>query len=97
MTTPESDSSLFEPLIPVLDEAMTQLGEADREAVLLRFFSGRSYSEIGHALSISEEAARKRVDRALDKLHDMLCRRGFASTATALDGIACSQRFTSSF
>jgi RNA polymerase sigma factor (sigma-70 family) len=84
MTTPESDSSLFEPLIPVLDEAMTQLGEADREAVLLRFFSGRSYSEIGHALSISEEAARKRVDRALDKLHDMLCRRGFASTATAL-------------
>jgi RNA polymerase sigma factor (sigma-70 family) len=82
------DSAGAEPgwdkLQPVLDDAMSQLGAADREAVLLRYFSGRSFAEVGGALRISEEAARKRVDRAVEKLRALLGRRGIVSTSTAL-------------
>ncbi|HUR60419.1 MAG TPA: sigma-70 family RNA polymerase sigma factor, partial [Opitutaceae bacterium] len=74
----------WEELQPVLDDAMSQLGAADRDAVLLRYFSGRSFAEVGRALDISEEAARKRVDRAVDKLRAVLGRRAIVSTSTAL-------------
>lgn len=77
-------------LRPVLDAAMLELNEADREAVVLRFFSGRSFPEVGVALRLNEEAARKRVDRALDKLHGLLSRRGVTSTSVAL-GLALTQ------
>lgn len=74
----------WEQLRPVLDAAMAELGEADRNAVLLRFFSGRSFAEVGRVFQISEDAARKRVDRAIEKLRQTLGRRGIASTASAL-------------
>jgi biopolymer transport protein ExbD len=51
---------------------------------VLRYFSNRTFSEIGKAVQLSEEAARKRVDRALEKLHGVLIRRGVTSTVTAL-------------
>ncbi|MBC7367142.1 MAG: sigma-70 family RNA polymerase sigma factor [Undibacterium sp.] len=68
----------------VLDDAMGRLGAAEREAVLLRYFSAHSFAEVGRALHISEEAARKRVDRAVDKLRAMLGRRGLVSTSAML-------------
>jgi RNA polymerase sigma factor (sigma-70 family) len=71
-------------LAPVLEDALDELGDADQLAVLLRFIERRSFAEIGAALRLTEEAARKRVDRALDKLHVALGRRGIVSTATAL-------------
>jgi RNA polymerase sigma factor (sigma-70 family) len=71
-------------LQPVLDEAMHALREHDREAVLLRFFSGHAFAAIGTQLGISEEAARKRVNRALDELRAALARQGVTSTASAL-------------
>lgn len=71
-------------LRPVLDDAIVQLKSDDREAILLRFFQGLTFHEIGSALRITEDAARKRVDRALEKLHRVLARRGITSTATAL-------------
>jgi RNA polymerase sigma factor (sigma-70 family) len=74
----------WEKLRPVLDEAMDALPEADRAAVLLRFFEQRPFAEIGRALRLSEDAARMRVDRALDKLHTLLARRGVTSTGAAL-------------
>jgi RNA polymerase sigma factor (sigma-70 family) len=74
----------WESLAPVLDDAMAQLGEADRKAVLLRFFAGHSFAEVGRVFEISEEAARKRVDRAIEKLRQGLGRRGVASSAAAL-------------
>ncbi len=52
----------------VLDEAMHDLSEADRKAVLLRFFEKRSLAEVGARLGLSENTARMRVERALDKL-----------------------------
>jgi RNA polymerase sigma factor (sigma-70 family) len=69
---------------PVLDDAMDDLNRDDREAVLLRFFENLPYAEIGAGLGLSEEATRKRVVRALEKLGDELRRRGIASTSAAL-------------
>lgn len=69
---------------PVLDEVMTQLGATDREAVLLRYFERRPYADIGATLRLSEDAARMRVDRALEKLRVLLARRGIASATAAL-------------
>ena len=74
----------WDELRPVLDEAMHELSNADREAVLMRFFEGRGLGEIGARLGVSENAARMRVDRALEKLRGALARRGVTSTAAAL-------------
>jgi RNA polymerase sigma factor (sigma-70 family) len=74
----------WEQLRPVLDEAMHQLDEPDREALLLRYFQNRELKAVGVALGLSDHAARKRVERALDKLRDVLARRGVTSTASAL-------------
>ncbi len=71
-------------LRPVLDAAMHDLGEADRMAVLLRHFEQRPLAEIGARLGLSENAARMRVDRALEKLRVKLAKRGVISTAAAL-------------
>src|SRR5688572_21717580 len=69
---------------PMLDEAINQLGAEDRAAILLRYFEQRDFQSLGAALGSSEEAARKRVDRALEKLHASLMRRGVALSVTAL-------------
>src|SRR5438128_1105636 len=71
-------------LRPMLDEAMHQLKEADREAILLRYFEQRPLGEIGARLGVSENTARMRVDRALEKLRSVLSRRGVALTVTGL-------------
>lgn len=71
-------------LRPVIDDAIVELKDEEREAVALRFFQKQSFAEIGAALRVTEEAARKRVDRALDKLRATLERRGVTSTTTAL-------------
>lgn len=71
-------------LRPVLDAAMHDLAEADRLAVLLRHFEQRPFAEVGARLGLSENAARMRVDRALEKLRAKLAKRGVTSTASAL-------------
>ena len=75
----------WQELRPVLDEAMHDLSADDREAVLLRFFEQRSLAEIGTRLGLTEDTARKRVARALDKLRAGLARRGITSTVAALE------------
>src|SRR4051812_18090949 len=74
----------WEKLQPVLDEVLNDLPESDRDAVLLRFFDGQPFAEIGRKLSLTENAARMRVERALEKLHTQLGRRGVTSTTAAL-------------
>lgn len=78
-------------LRPVIDAVMDELGDEEREAVLLRFFEDRRFAEIGAVLGLSEDAARKRVDRALDKLRELLERRKIASTAAALGVLLSSE------
>jgi RNA polymerase sigma factor (sigma-70 family) len=71
-------------LRPVLDDAMGVLDEADRGALLLRFFEGKDLRTVGSTLGLSEDAARMRVSRALDKLRELLAKRGVTTTAGAL-------------
>jgi TonB family protein len=69
---------------PVLDNALSELSEADREAILLRFFEGRPFAEVGEQLRLTENTARMRVERALDKLRLRLMRSGVSSTTAVL-------------
>lgn len=82
-------------LRPVIDEALHRLSERDQEAVLLRFFEGKPFAEVGAALAISENTARVRVDRALDKLRIQLSKRGVTSTSAALATLLANQAFAS--
>ena len=91
LTSPAEAAADWEKLRPAIDDALHALDADDREAVLLRFFEGRAFAEIGAALRVSEEAARKRVDRALDRLATALARRGITSTAAALSLALASQ------
>lgn len=75
---------LWAHLAPQLDEALASLRESDRRAVILRFFEQRPLRDVGAVLGLSEEAAKKRVARALDKLRAILTRRGVALSAPAL-------------
>ena len=81
LSDPEIDWSR---LAPVLDRVMHELAEADRLALLLRYFEKRPFVEVGARLGLNENAARMRVDRALDRLRGHLADRGITSTASAL-------------
>jgi RNA polymerase sigma factor (sigma-70 family) len=70
-----------------LEPALADLDDADRSAIVLRFFENRSLREVGTELGISEDAARKRVDRALERLRLGLKRQDVVIT-TALLGPA---------
>jgi uncharacterized protein (TIGR03435 family) len=76
--------ALWEQMSPLLDEALATLGEADRQAVLLRFFENKSLAEVGSHLGTGEDTARKRVSRALEKLHRYFSKRGVSSTTAIL-------------
>jgi RNA polymerase sigma factor (sigma-70 family) len=73
----------WERLRPMIDDALHELDDRDRDAVLLRFFEGRPFADIGAALRLSDDAARMRVERALDKLRAALARRGVTSTSAS--------------
>jgi RNA polymerase sigma factor (sigma-70 family) len=66
-TDPEVDA-----LLPLLDEGLARLSDPDREALILRFLSGQSLRSVGEALGVGEDAARKRVERALDRLRQIM-------------------------
>jgi len=80
-----------ERLRPMLDEALGALRGGEREAVLLRFFEGRGFGEIGARLKLSEDAARMRVSRALEKMRGSLARKGVTSSAAALGALMSAE------
>lgn len=86
--SPSADSAvegdLWGQVEPVLDQALNRLRAADRSALLLRFFSRKSLAEVGASLGIAEEAARKRVARALERLKVELQSEGVTTGALAL-------------
>jgi RNA polymerase sigma factor (sigma-70 family) len=75
--------SVWAPLVPLLDEALLELREADRQAVILHYLEGRNFQEVGSLLGVGEDAARKRVGRCLDQLTNFFHRQGFATPALA--------------
>ncbi|MEO5959578.1 MAG: sigma-70 family RNA polymerase sigma factor, partial [Opitutaceae bacterium] len=78
-------------LRPAIDGAMDELSEPEREAVLLRFFENLPLAEIGARFASSPDAARMRVERALDKLRERLAKRGIVSTSAALAAVFAGQ------
>jgi RNA polymerase sigma factor (sigma-70 family) len=84
----------WEELQPVLDQAMHELNERDRNALLLRYFEGRHLAEVGAQLGLSEDAARMCVSRAVDKLRQMLTSRGVTSSTAALTTLLATQTVT---
>jgi len=84
--TNEAESKIWHDIAPLLENAMGALSEKDRHAVVLRFFDGKSFREVGAALGANEEAAKKRVSRALEKLRIFFARRGVPSTTAVIAG-----------
>ena len=72
----------WEKIRPALDDAMHELKESDRAAILLRYFENRQFAEVGAKLGLNENAARMRVERALEKLRAVFAKRGITTVAT---------------
>ena len=85
-TLNESESAIWEQLAPCLDDAVASLGEADRNAIALRYFENRSWGEVAGRMQVTEDAAQKRVARALEKLRALFAQRGVTLTAALIAG-----------
>jgi RNA polymerase sigma factor (sigma-70 family) len=80
----ETGPETWRQIMPLLEDAMGRLGERERNAVVLRFFEGKSFQEIGAAVGATENAAKKRVGHALEKLRKFFLQHGVDSTAAAI-------------
>src|SRR6185312_437642 len=89
-----TDVLIWHEIAEQLDDAVLKLPALDRQAVLLRYFEDRPISDIAAALSINEGAARQRLSRAMEKLHQRLSRHNEAMMmsidASALAGLIAS-------
>ncbi|SPE59547.1 hypothetical protein SBV1_3300001 [Verrucomicrobia bacterium] len=81
-------------LAPLLDDAIEHLKPEDRSAIMLRFFEQREFGSVGATLGITEDGARKRVERALNKLGVSLKRHGVALSGTALAAALAAETTT---
>jgi RNA polymerase sigma factor (sigma-70 family) len=84
MQTEQTEDNTWNAISPVLDEALNELSDAERQVILMRFFDQRSMRELGLALGISEDAAKMRVSRAMEHLRGLFGERGVACGATVL-------------
>jgi RNA polymerase sigma factor (sigma-70 family) len=82
----EPETAIWAEIAPLLDTAMRQLGQKDHNAIVLRYFEGKDLKRVGAALGVSQNAAKTRVSRALEKLRKMFAKQGIALTATVLAG-----------
>jgi RNA polymerase sigma factor (sigma-70 family) len=80
----EPGSDVWRQIAPLLDTAVADLNEKDRQAIVLRFYEGRNLREVGAVLGASEDAAEKRVNRAVEKLRTFFAKRGVSVSSTAL-------------
>lgn len=78
------DKTDWSRMAPLLDESLMELAPSDRDSLVLRYLEQQPWAKVGDQLGVTENAARMRVDRALDKLRDRLASRGINSTAAAL-------------
>jgi RNA polymerase sigma factor (sigma-70 family) len=87
METANPETAIWEDISPNLDEALNQLNDDDRQALLLRFFGRKTMRDVGTALGVSEDAAKMRVSRAVDRLRTQLGVGSAACTAVVLGTI----------
>jgi RNA polymerase sigma factor (sigma-70 family) len=86
LNQPQSESSPWPDIAPLLDTAMAGLGQKDHSAVVLRFFEGKDLKQVGAAMGISENAAKTRVSRAVEKLRKFFVGRGIHLSAAVIAG-----------
>ena len=78
-------------LSPHLDEALSRLSAADRDAIVLRFLQQKSFGDVSAVVGISEDAAKKRVGRALSRLRRVFVRKGIVlSTGVLVERLAAT-------
>jgi uncharacterized protein (TIGR03435 family) len=82
----EATMETWNEISPLLDGAMDKLGTKDHDALVLRFFENKTFSEVGATLGASEDAAKMRVNRALEKLRKFFTKRGVSSTTAIIAG-----------
>ncbi len=90
-TVPDDTELYWERVAPHLDQAVAALSETDRAAILLRFYEKKPLLEVGRKLGLSEEAAKKRVSRAIEKMRSFLSRRGVAVGGMTLAALMAEQ------
>jgi RNA polymerase sigma factor (sigma-70 family) len=88
--TESAPAAEWEHLRPLLDDVMHELKEADRNAILLRYFENRPFAEVGAKLGLNENAARMRVERALEKLRAIFAKRGVVTTSALVAAISAN-------
>jgi len=68
----------------LLDAALARLNRLDREAVLLRYFGGEDARGVAAALGVSEQAARRRLSRAVERMRNYFAAGGVTLTSAGL-------------
>ncbi len=87
----EKQDEIWKDIAPHLNEALESLAAKDRDALLLRFFEGQSFTDVGEKLGASEDAAKMRTGRALEKLRLFFRKRGFTLGVAVLAGALSSR------
>jgi RNA polymerase sigma factor (sigma-70 family) len=85
-TLNEEANEMWRQIAPILDDAISKLGVKDRDAIVLRYFENKSLGEVGAAMGASEDAAKMRVNRALEKLRKIFSKRGVTLSAALIAG-----------
>jgi uncharacterized protein (TIGR03435 family) len=85
-TLNQPEAQVWPQIAPLLDDALDRLDGRDRDAIVLRFFENKSLREVGHALGASEDAAKMRVNRALERLRKIFSKRGVTLTTALIAG-----------
>src|SRR5437868_7416731 len=80
---PSEAASPFQAMLPLLDEGLLSLRENDRVALISRYIEDRTLRDVGEAIGVDEDAARKRVSRALDRLAEVFQKHGFTLPGAA--------------
>jgi RNA polymerase sigma factor (sigma-70 family) len=80
----EQSETKWNTVEPMLDDLMARLREQDRLVLVLRFFEGQSLAQIGDRLGTSEDAAQKRVARALDRLRTLFSKKSVPTSTAVL-------------
>jgi len=91
INSPGENELLWNQLTPHLDRAVAALSQTDRSAILLRFYEQKSLREVGQQLGLSEDAAKKRVTRAIEKMRKALTRRGVVLGGAGLIAVLAEQ------
>jgi RNA polymerase sigma factor (sigma-70 family) len=81
-----TDEAFAAELSPEIDTALSKLSDADRGAIVLRYLQGQSLSQLAVTMRVTEDAATKRLQRALIKLRRHFARHPLLPSVATLAG-----------